>query len=129
MASVPSVVTDRVATLAIVQPPELALQEVLELLERTPERLGRGRGMVRDRDRLLTRGPGLQRATLIGSAVLAGVLVAQVDLHPRKSLAEPRQRHADLGLDLTDQLVTAFNCAVRRDFDLHLSLLLARYLR
>src|SRR6266542_689633 len=113
-------VPDRGAPLAVVEPAELAFEKVLELLRGTAAGLPQCGRMVGDGHRLLPGRSSLQHAPLASPTGLAGALVAQMGLHPCELVAEPRQRSADLGFDVTGQFVVTFNVVVRVDLDLHL---------
>jgi hypothetical protein len=63
--------------------------------------------------------PSLHEATFVGAAGLASVLVAEVDLHPGDLNAELAQSGVDVGIDLTNKIVTAFDIGSCIHLDLH----------
>jgi hypothetical protein len=69
--------------------------------------------------RLATRQSGLDEATLVGAAGLAGILIAEMNFDSGDLIAEPAESVVDLDLDPVRQFVTALNAVIRVDLDLH----------
>jgi hypothetical protein len=75
---------------------------------------------VADRQRLEPGETGFEEATLVIDAVLGGVHVAQVDLHPGDPVVKSRQPPFHDGLGLAREPIVTFDRVVRVDLDLRI---------
>lgn len=113
------VVSDGRSALVLMQPAELALEQVFEFLGGSGVGLVERGSVVSHRNRLLPIGPGFHHTAHVGAAALTAVLIAEADLRPAEMVAESSQRSLDFSLHLTGECFPTLDVFVRIDLYLH----------
>jgi hypothetical protein len=115
-------------TFSIVQAPEGTLDQMGQLIYRAVDGLSQGVGLVSDRDGPVAFEARFHHAAYVvitallatlTATLLAAVLVAQMNLHPRDVPAEPAQGILHYATDMIGQRFAAFDVMVGIDLGLH----------
>ena len=90
-----------------------------QLIGSAVNRLVYGRGVMRDRDRLMAFQAGFHHAALVVRAAFVAALVGQVHLHSRDVIAESAQGIFHDATDLSGQGLVTCDVMVGIDLNLH----------
>jgi hypothetical protein len=106
----------------LIESPDLADNEALELIGRIVNRLRQSRGFVLRDDGRAARDPGFEAADFVSITGLCAAKVAQMHLNAKNAITVACQRSLDDTFNASDQLFVAADVVIAIDQNLHHSI-------